>query len=558
MSLKHRKQSFPVSAENTLSECLKFIEDSLNSLEVKKELYFQTMMLAEEMTVLLLQNAEEGSLLHVHIRKILGDTIVTIDSKGKEIDLLDTDVKNSEILVSDDDEETERAIRSIILNSRKDDFQYSHRNNRNYVRILTGQRRVSMIRQTVIALLIGGVFGLLMRFVFPAAFSDGIMNYVLTPIRTVFMNALQIVIAPIVFFSIATCISQFKDLSELGRIGFKILATYFITTIVAILLSLGISLLLNPGTFGFAIHTNMAEIPSYINQGVDTSIQTTLLNIVPNNFILPFASGDTLQIMFLALMCGIAITSMEKHVTLLRKFFEACNSLFLTITTMISRFIPAVVFCAGALVIYQLGYDSLKEIIVFLFVTAFVIFLMMMIYGLMIYVFGKLNPLTFFKKDKEGMLTSMSLNSSSAAVPVNMRICGEKLGISKKVYSFSIPLGATINMDGTSILLIVSSLFICRAYGIHVPPSSLFSLCLTVMMLSLAAPGVPGAGMVCLAIVLQQLGAPIEGIGLIMGVSPFVEMLSTMSNTTGDIAASLIVSKSENMLEEEVFNNPDL
>ena len=180
---------------------------------------------------------------------------------------------------------------------------------------------------------------------------------------------------------------------------------------------------------------------------------------------------------------------------------------------------------------------------------------MLIVYGLAILIVGRLNPLTFFKKNLEGMVTSFSLCSSSAMMPVNMRICTEKMGISPKVSSFSIPLGATVNMDGSCINLTMSALFLAKMYGINVPTSTLISMAVTIILLSVGSPGVPGAGLVCIAVVLRCIGCPLEAVGLIMTVYPFVDLLITMSNTTGDMAATLVVAKSEHLLDERVFKS---
>jgi Na+/H+-dicarboxylate symporter len=179
---------------------------------------------------------------------------------------------------------------------------------------------------------------------------------------------------------------------------------------------------------------------------------------------------------------------------------------------------------------------------------------MMIVYSLLILVLARLNPITFFRKAKEGLLTSFSLSSSAAAMPTNMRVCKDNLGVSPKVCNFSIPLGATINMDGTCISLSVIGLSLARAYGVDVPPASMLPLILTIIMLSLGAPGVPGSAFVCLGIVLEQLNVPLEALGLIMALAPLIDMFSTVSNVTGDMATTLVVARSEGMVDMEKFN----
>ena len=408
-----------------------------------------------------------------------------------------------------DDKEAEQAIRGILLRSQGDKLKVSHRNRVNKVRILVDRSRQRMLIQTTAALLIGLAVGILMKFVFPPVLSGGLTTYLLNPIKTMFMNALRIVIGPVIFFSIISCISGFRDLTELGRIGIKVMGTYLFTTLIAILLAFGISMVLKPGTFGFAMPMagNMGAVN--VDLSVDTSLLHTIINIVPSNLLSPFLESNTLQIIFLAVLCGIAVGLIGEHTSLLKEFFEACNSLFLTITTLITRLIPEVVFCSVAMI----------------------------------------------KKNWEGMLTSLMLSSSSAVIPTNIRICTEKFGVSPKVCNFSIPLGATINMDGTCIYLTITGLFLARAFGVPVPTSMMVSLAITIILISLGCPGIPGAGMVCLGIVLSQIAVPIEAIGLIMGINPFLDMFCTMSNTTGDVAASLIVARSEGLIDLDIYNS---
>ena len=180
---------------------------------------------------------------------------------------------------------------------------------------------------------------------------------------------------------------------------------------------------------------------------------------------------------------------------------------------------------------------------------------MMCIYGLLILIIGRLNPFKFFKNDKEGIFTSLTLSSSSAAMPTNMRICTEKLGVSPKVANFSIPLGATINMDGVCIYLTVIGLFLAKAYGITIDLPSLISLTFTIIMLSLGAPGVPGCAFICLGVVAESLNIPIEALSLIIAINPILDMTDTMSNTTGDMATTVIVARKEGLLDLEKYNS---
>ena len=260
-----------------------------------------------------------------------------------------------------------------------------------------------------------------------------------------------------------------------------------------------------------------------------------------------------MQIIFLAVICGIALGKLEEYSAVLKKFFDACNSLFLAITTIITKFIPLAVFCSVSMMIVNMSADSLLSVMGVAGTQILTIMEMIIIYGLLVFLFTRLSPIRFYKNVKEGMLTSFSLSSSSAAMPTNRRVCKEKLGIHPKVCNFSIPLGATVNMDGTCVFLSVIALSLARAYGVEISLEMLISVSLTIVLLSLGAPGVPGSAIVCLGIVLQQMNVPVESMSLIIAVSPILDMFDTMSNTTGDMAASLIAAKSEGLIDTDIY-----
>ncbi len=553
-----RKKKFDTSSKDALTECVKFTEESLKELQLDKKPLFKTLLVTEEAAVQIIRHAAPGAEIHVRVRRILADASVSLSCDGVEYDPYVHLARDSSSIEDMEDEDAQKAVRAILLKSQGENFKFSHKGGVNSVRIMAGGYAKSQMKLTVAALFLGILFGLLLQNVFPQAASDTLSKYILTPIRTMFMNSLKIIVGPVIFFSLVSCFSQFKDLSELGRIGAKVMGMYLLTTVIAVLLGFSIFYIIEPGTIGFATHMAEEIQEVSINTDADTSLLHTIVNIVPANFVRPFLESETLQIIFLAIICGIAVGMIGEYSATLQNLFEAFNSLFLTITTIISRFIPIAVFCSMAIMVKGAGGKALFSVLSMFGADVLAFTCMMIIYGILILILGRLNPITFFKKDLEGMVTGITLASSSAAMPTNMRICTDKLGISPKICNFSIPLGATVNMDGSCINLVITGLFLARAYDIPVPVSALFSLGLTIILLSLGSPGVPGAGLVCISIVLAAIGVPLEGVGLIMGVYSILDMFITMSNTTGDVAAALIVAKSENLLDMETFNNKEL
>ena len=538
---------------SSISECLEFIEKELKKAGVSTRLAVRAEITSEEMLLRLIENSTGEGSIRIQVKRMLGDTVINMSVKGNEFDLYGGKKELSEDI---DDEDAQSVIRTFLLKANDSNLKYSHKDGVNSVRIMTGQSTVSSIKLTMGALALGILFGLILKFIMPEALCAGVCDYLLTPVSTVFMNALKIVIAPVVFFSIVTCISGFGDLSELGRIGARVMGMYLLTTVIAVVMSFFVTMLLSPGRFGAALAMQGGQAVD-INTNVDTSLLNTIINIVPSNFIQPFLESDTLQLIFLAVVVGIAVGRIGEYTPVLSGIFEACNSLFLTVTSMIAKFIPAAVFCSISLMLVNLGGSSFLTMLGYFCTNVIEILIMMAIYGILVLVMARVNPAVFFRKIRQSMLTSFTLCSSSAAMPENLKTCTDKLGISPKVCNFSIPLGATINMDGTCISLVLTGLYLAKMYGVNVPGSALPALALTIILLSLGCPGVPGSGLVCLGIVLNQIGVPISAIGLVIAIDPVLDMFDTMSNTTGDIACATIVASKEGLLDRKILNDPE-
>ncbi len=478
------------------------------------------------------------------MRRFLGDTNVILSMPGEEFDPFDSG-----------EEESEDAIRSRLFRAVGEKFKYRNRNHVNRVRLQTGQAEHAMIYYTVIAMICGVLFGFLTRFLFPGTFTDGLCTYVLEPIKTIFMNSLKIIIGPIVFLSIVTCFSQFKSIGELGRIGVKVMGMYLLTTIFAIILGIGFFTIFQPGSWGFALTGELATPAVSVDiSDVNISLLDTIINIVPSNFVQPFVNSDTLQLIFLAVICGFSVGKIREYSEVLQELFEALYSLFMTMTNIFIKVMPLAIFSSMAIMIVDTGAQSLLYILQVMGLFILSVVAMLCVYGLLVMLLGKSNPIIFFKNVRESMLTSFILSSSSAAIPTTLRTCTVKMGISPKICNFSIPLGATINMDGNCTFYAIMGLFLARAYGVAVPMSSMLSFSVTIMLLSLATPGVAGSGIIMLATVLKSINVPVEAIGLLMGLYSLMGMTQTLCNTTGDVAVTLIVAKTENLFDPEVFN----
>jgi Na+/H+-dicarboxylate symporter len=336
----------------------------------------------------------------------------------------------------------------------------------------------------------------------------------------------------------------------MGKIGGKTIAFYLFTTVIATALGAGVYYLFQPGTFGSFIPESVSA--SVTAQEVDISIKDMIINIVPTNFVKPFLEANMLQLIFLAVLCGVAVGMIGKYSRMLSDLFTAFNELFLKITVLIIQFMPLAAFCSILSMILKTGTDALISVLGILGVFIVAIALMMMVYCLLMLVFAGLNPIPFCRKYAPTMAQVFSMGSSNASLPINIEAC-KQMGVSPKVYSLSLPLGATVNMDGSCIYLSVFALALARICGIAIPPAALLSVLISIIVLSVGAPGIPGSGLVCLSVLLAQMNVPIEAVALVMGIDPLIGMMRCMSNCLGDVAVSTIVAKQEGILNLDVY-----
>jgi Na+/H+-dicarboxylate symporter len=407
---------------------------------------------------------------------------------------------------------------------------------------------------TLGGMLLGLMAGAILRAGFSAEICDQINVNVLTRLVDLFIRTLKIIVTPLVFFSIASSIATLGDVDETGRIGGKILATFLIGSAIAVGIGIGVFYIFGPGNpslmgvvdTSYTIDTSSAE---------NVSLLDTILNIVPGNIVNPFSEGDMLQIIFLAVACGIGAATLEKHKEHIRMFLGTFNELFLKIMTAIVKLIPLIAFCSMASLVINTDIKSLLSILQMALVVLVGMFLMAVVYAVVLALSG-ISPIRFFKKYMPTMLQVFAISSSKACIPLNMKVCEEKLGIPSRVYSMAIPLGATVNMHGLCVYLAVISLSFIRISGGEITPGKIVTMIITILLMAMGAPGIPGANIVVLAVVCVQLNINVALISLIMGIDPLIDMFGTAMNCMGDIITSLLVAKSENILDMEVFNKP--
>ncbi|UPR37222.1 dicarboxylate/amino acid:cation symporter [Vibrio cyclitrophicus] len=405
--------------------------------------------------------------------------------------------------------------------------------------------------------ILGMVVGILTGFAIQSLFADSgfVNNYIVNGLFEVggqiFVASLKMLVVPLVFVSLVCGTSSLKDLSTLGRMGGKTLALYIGTTAVAITLALSIGNLFQPGAgadLTAASSFKSADAPS---------LGQVIIDMFPTNPIQAMAEGKTLQVIVFAVLFGIAISAAGKPGERIAAVFSDLNEVIMKLVALLMNLAPYGVFFLMAKLFSGLGLGAIWNLAEYFLVLAGTLLLHGLVtYSAMLKGFTGLSPITFLRKMEDAIMFAFSTASSNATIPVTMETAKNRMGVDNKVASFTVPLGATVNMDGTAIMQGVATAFIAQAYNIDLSMGDYLMVILTATLASVGTAGVPGVGLVMLAMVLNQVGLPLEGIALIMGVDRLLDMIRTAVNITGDSAVSIIVAKSEGALDESRFNDP--
>ena len=403
--------------------------------------------------------------------------------------------------------------------------------------------------------LLGMALGVLIASVFyysqdsiPAGLYLTVEKYVFNLGGQIFKNLLMLVVVPLVFFSLVSGISSLSNMVKLGSIATKTIGLYLMTTGIAVSLAL---------IFGYVFNLSGYEgdVEAFSPTTGDSSLYGTVMRIFPNNIFGAFVENNMLGIVFISILFGIALNLTDELTGGFSKVFEKLNTVFLKIVLLIMSFAPIGVFCLMGSYVMAKGLnvfgDLAQYVALLIFVLAFHLFFT---YSLILKFFANLNPLIFYRKMKDVALFAFSTSSSAATIPVTLKTVTDELGVKKDVSSFVVPVGATINMDGTAIMQGLATMFIASTVGVDLTLVQYGQIVLLAIVTSIGTAAVPSAGTVTLALILGSLGLPLDAIGLILAVDRILDMIRTAVNVCGDAAVSCIVAKSENELDEKIFN----
>lgn len=376
---------------------------------------------------------------------------------------------------------------------------------------------------------------------------DGLFHVV----GTMFINGLKMLVVPLVFFSLVCGVCGIGNISMLGRVGGKAFGLYMLTTALAIAVSISIAA-------SFGIGEGMQRDGGEVFAGRDSPpLSQVLIDIIPSNPVSAMARGDMLPIIFFAILCGISMLMVGHKARSFVEGAEIANEIMMKMVMIVMAVAPYAVFALIGKAIAELGFDLLTSLAGYVGVLVGALMLHLFVTLMIVLkVFSGLSPKIFLRKLRSAQVFAFSTASSNATIPVTMRTVTERLGVSNSVASFTVPFGATINMDGTAIMQGVATVFIANVYVIDLSMADYLTVIVMSVLASIGTAGVPGVGLIMLSMVFVQVNLPVEGIGLVLGVDRLMDMIRTAVNVSGDAAVSTIVAKSENRIELETYNDP--
>ena len=504
--------------------------------------------MAEESLTLLMKHADfsHDGAFYVNVSKLFGDIRIKLTVPGKQFNFGETLAGDS----SFDDEgmpETQETIQKILIHSFEDKLKYEHKRGRSIITVTAVKSPMAKLYMTLSALLAAVILGLLLKNFAPESFCTALNNIFLLRFRTMYMNALKICVTPLVFLSIIVCVTQFGSLSEMGRTGVRILGSFMTMTFLSASIGAGVFFLFRPGA---GVHI-AAQGAAAVADTASVLEGDFITDIVPSNILLPFLNMNMIQVIFLAIFLGAAMNMIGDAAKILRDFFESLNKLFMAAVKILISMIPAIAFCSILSTLLASDTGILASLVWFCAAVIVGLFLVMCLTCAYVAAVGRLNPITYIKNYSPVLFFAL-LSSTLGCIPINMEYCG-KLGIPKRIYSFSVPLAATVSIDGTAMYIALCPLVLAQIYGVDLSAADVVSVIFSAAILAVCAPGIPGSGPVCISVLMSQIGIPAEALGIIMSIDDVLGILRTPVNIFSATSTALVVSSRMGVLDKDVF-----
>jgi Na+/H+-dicarboxylate symporter len=420
---------------------------------------------------------------------------------------------------------------------------------------------MSLTQRIVVAMLMGLLMGALLNFIssgnlLPVAVQTWLDLYLVDglfdTVGQIFVRSLKLLVVPLVFVSLICGVSSLGNNSRMGAVATRTVALYMTTTALAIALAIMVAVIVRPG-----VGIDLAMATEFVAKEAPP-LKNTIINIFPSNPVQSMANGSILQVIVFSLLMGFAISKSGEKGQRISEFFNDLNEIIMTMVMILMKLAPYGIFCLLAKLFSDVGIGMILSLAKYFFTVLFVLLLHSLgVYSLIFKFFTGLSVRTFLSKMRSALALAFSTASSGATMPVTLRTVEQRLGVNNSIASFTVPLGATINMDGTAIMQGVATVFIAQAYNIGLGLDGYLTVVLTATLASIGTAAVPGVGLVMLVMVLNQVGLPAEGIGLIIGVDRLLDMTRTATNVTGDAMVTTVVANSEGLLDRDTFNDPE-
>ena len=535
--------------DTALSQALEYIHEQLEAMKLKSKDAIRAELMCEESLVNLMNHADFSGLQYfsVNVRKNFGNVIIDLKVPGQEFEFSGTS-EISQLKDNDSLQESYESIQRLVLHSFMQYIRYRHSGKINTVRIKAVLSNYSGLFKTLTALFLAVVSGLLLRAFAPESVSMFLNDNIFVPIRSVFLNGLKMCVIPIVFCSVVSCIADMGGLSGIKQAGGKIIKYFIMANILGLAVGLCIMYIFRPGA-----GANMTATSSETVQTQSLSLVGNLVHIVAGNIVRPFLEGDMLQIMAIAFFVGLAISLTGAK--MVRRFSDEINMIFMKITEIFLYMVHLVVFCSVALMIITTGAGTLFSAagVIFTLIGGHVI--IFAIFCMAVKFSAKLNPFTMIRKSVPMLATAFSTCSSIATIPDALK-CSADIGIPSSLYSFSVPLGLSLGKAVTPVYYWVMVLSAANLYGVYIAPSLIVSLSVTILLLSITTPAMPGSGVISLSVLLTQAGCPLEFIGLAVSIEMLTDFTATMAISFGNLACTLLAAADDNILDREKYNRP--
>jgi len=406
---------------------------------------------------------------------------------------------------------------------------------------------MSFTKKIIVSMVLGIIFGVLINLIdISQSSTHSIIINGLDLVSHLFLSALKLIIIPLIFFSIVCGIVSLSEDVSISRLGIKTISLYLVTTVIAI--SLGL-------LFASLISYEPVLITD-LNSEINVKDMQSENNFFPNNIFKSMVDGNIIHLLIFSILIGISASRIKEKIKTFIKYIHEFNEVINELVKIIISFTPLAVFCILLKTFATQGLDTLMPLMgYFLTVVAALILHFFITFSILLKIFTRLDPIIFYRNIKDVLMFTFSTSSSSASIPFTLKAANEKCGVDKSISTFSIPLGATINMDGTAIMQGCATFFLASLYGIDLGINEILIIVITATIASIGTAGIPSAGIIMLTVIFTQIGIPLEGVTLLLGVDRLLDMMRTSVNVSGDLCISCIVASSENKLDHKIFKS---